>query len=276
MRIPILVSMDENYIPRLQVLATSLYVNHPGTGFAIFLLHSRIPAETLEALAGDLDRLDMTLYPVKVDETVFTDARITDRYPKEMYYRLLAAQWLPEQLDRILYLDPDILVINQLYDLWNLNLDGYLFAAASHTGKTEMANNVNRLRLGTENNYFNSGVLLINLKQARQEIVPEEIFRYVAENNMELLLPDQDVLNALYGHRILEVDDSIWNYDARNFSNYMMRSGGEKNANWVMKHTAILHFCGREKPWKNHYRRRFGTLYRHYMSLTERCMGKRE
>ena len=89
-----------------------------------------------------------------------------------------------------------------------------------------MANNVNRLRLGTERDYFNSGVLLIDLARCRAEVKPEEIFSYVSEHAEELLLPDQDILNALYSSRILELDDALWNYDARNFKNYLMRSNG--------------------------------------------------
>lgn len=89
---------------------------------------------------------------------------------------------------------------------------------------------------------------------------------------MELLLPDQDVLNALYGSKILSIEDSKWNYDARNYSNYLLRSGGKENLAWVMENTVVLHFCGRDKPWKKNYRRRFGALYRHYMSLTERYL----
>lgn len=272
MRISLLVTLDQKYIPQLKVLLTSIYVNHPRQGFDIYLLHSRIPKDILERLSRELACYDFKLIPIRADENTFNTAKVTDRYPKEMYYRLLAAQWLPVHLDKILYLDPDILVINQLYELWNTNIDNYLFAAASHTGKTEVANNVNKIRLGTNTNYYNSGVLLINLKLAREQIFSEDIFRFVEENSMELLLPDQDVLNALYGSKILSIEDSKWNYDARNYSNYLLRSGGKENLAWVMENTVVLHFCGRDKPWKKNYRRRFGALYRHYMSLTERYL----
>lgn len=167
---------------------------------------------------------------------------MTDRYPQEMYYRLLAARFLPEELKRVLYLDPDTLVINSLLPLWELELDGHLFAAAAHTGKTEIANNVNRFRLGTEGDYYNSGVLLMDLERCRNEIHTEELFDYVSNHGDELILPDQDILNALYGGRVLAVDDFIWNYDARNFSNYLVRSMGEADLDWVMAHTAVLHF----------------------------------
>lgn len=48
----------------------------------------------------------------------------------------------------------------------------------------------------------------------------------------------------------MPLEDAIWNYDARNYSSYLLRSGGVYDRQWVMQHTAILHFCGREKPWK--------------------------
>ena len=91
----------------------------------------------------------------------------------------------------------------------------------------------------------------------------------MGEHTSDLLLPDQDILNAMYGSRIQEIDDFLWNYDARNYNNYFVRSAGEANLEWVMKNTAIIHFCGRAKPWKPHYTHRFGILYRHYMQLAD-------
>ena len=190
-----------------------------------------------------------------------------------MYYRLLAPHLLPEQIKRILYIDPDTLIINPIRPLWETDLQGNLFAAAAHTGKTELANNVNQLRLGTAHNYYNSGVLLMDLELGRKEIIPELIFRYVEQHSKELILPDQDILNAMYGKRILPLEDVIWNYDARNYSNYMFRSNGAYDVPWVMQHTAILHFCGKEKPWNPRYIHRFGILYQHYMQLARQAWG---
>ena len=190
-----------------------------------------------------------------------------------MYYRLLAARLLPDTLDRVLYLDPDILVINPLRPLWETDLQGNLFAAAAHTGMTELANGVNRVRLGSEGDYYNSGVLLMDLAAGRREIHPDELFAYVAEHGKELLLPDQDLLNALYSQRILPLEDALWNYDARNYNNYLLRSGGVYRVRWVMEHTAILHFCGKAKPWKPGYLYRFGVLYQHYAQIARRMWG---
>lgn len=266
----LLVTVDKNYIPPLQVMLTSLYMNNPGEDVELYLLHSKLQEKELEPLEKQCGRLGYKFFPVKIEDSWFSQAPVTKQYPREMYYRLLAPCLLPQKLHRILYLDPDILVINSLKPLWETDMKGRLFAAAAHTGKTNLANNINQVRLGTTHKYFNSGVLLINLDQGRKEILPEEIFRYAGEHAKELLLPDQDILNAVFGSRTLELDDYLWNYDARNYSTYLLRSGGVCDMDWVMGNTGILHFCGKTKPWQAGYIHRFGILYKHYMQINRR------
>lgn len=266
----LLVTVDKNYIPPLQVMLTSLHMNNPGEDVELYLLHSKLQEKELEPLEKQCGRLGYKFFPVKIEDSWFSQAPVTKQYPREMYYRLLAPCFLPQKLHRILYLDPDILVINSLRPLWETDMKGRLFAAAAHTGKTNLANNINQVRLGTTNKYFNSGVLLINLDQGRKEILPEEIFQYAGEHAKELLLPDQDILNAVFGSRTLELDDYLWNYDARNYSTYLLRSGGVCDMDWVMGNTGILHFCGKTKPWQAGYIHRFGILYKHYMQINRR------
>ncbi len=269
-RIQLLCALDENYLPQLRVLLTSIRLNNPGEAFGLWLMHSGLPERELVRLGRWCDDSGWEFGGVGVDAGLFDGAPVTGQYPREMYYRLLAGEMLPKGLGRVLYLDPDILVINPLRPLWETELHGNMFAAAAHTGKTELANNVNRIRLGTDHDYYNSGVLLIDLERCRRNVVPEELFAFVREHRHELVMPDQDLLNAMYGENILPLDDALWNYDARNFNNYMLRSAGGQDMDWVMEHTAVLHFCGKAKPWKPNYIYRFGVLYKHYWRLAER------
>lgn len=266
--IKLLVTLDDNYVPPLQVLLTSLHTSNPGERFTLYLMHSNLSAEALTEVEALCELYGIGLRPVAVGSGLFENAPVTKQYPQEMYYRLLTPQLLPGDVHRVLYLDPDTLVINPLRPLWETDLGGCIYAAASHKGKTELVAGINQVRLGTESKYFNSGVLLIDLDAARREVVPEEIFAYVEHHGRELVLPDQDVLNALYGERTLELNDAVWNYDARNFNTYLLRSGGECDLDWVLSHTSILHFCGKSKPWQPGYLHRFGVLYKHYIQLT--------
>lgn len=268
--ISLLTTLDQKYLPQLRTLLTSLSINNPGEIFDVFLFHSGLTKENLSDVQRQCNRYGYNFLAICVEDALFQGAPVTRQYPKEMYYRLLAPHLLPSTVKRILYLDPDTLVINPIRPLWETDLKGNIFAAAAHTGKTELANSVNQLRLGTDSDYYNSGVLLMDLEAGRREIDPPKLFRYVEQHRMELILPDQDILNALYSEQILPLDDALWNYDARNYSNYLLRSGGICDLQWVMEHTSILHFCGKQKPWKRNYLYRFGILYRHYMQLARR------
>ncbi len=270
--IVILVSSDSNYLAQVEVLMTSIFYNNPGETIELYFMHAGISDQMLEPLANQCRGYGYPFHPVLVDDRIFANAPSTKRYPLAMYYRLLAGQLLPTWVKRVIYLDPDILVINPLRPLWETELAGCMLAAAAHTGKTELANNVNRLRLGTSHDYYNSGVLLMDLDICRKEIVPDEIFRYVSAHAKELLLPDQDILNVLYGDRIFSLDDAVWNYDARNYNTYFVASSGRCNMDWVIRNTAILHFCGKAKPWKPGYFYRFGVLYQHYAQITARAV----
>jgi len=267
--INILVSVDKNYIFPLKVMMRSLVMNTKGN-MIFYLLHSSIEKEYLDDLHRYCDQCNVQLYPIQVDKNLFENAPITKRYPQEMYYRLLSPHILPQHLNKILYLDPDILIINSVMPLWETDLEDNVFAAASHTGITDLVNGINRVRLGTDHDYFNSGIILMNLAKARELIIADDIFQYIEEHEKQLLLPDQDVFNALYGNKTLAIDDVLWNYDVRNYYNYYLRSAGKHDLDWVMENTSILHFCGKSKPWKSAYKYRFSALYKHYMNIVTR------
>lgn len=267
----LLLTLDEHYLLPCKVMLDSFFASNPDErNVTVYLLHSAIPAEKLLELAAFCAANGAALKPIAVDASLFEDAPTSKRYPKEMYYRLLSPLILPSELERVLYLDPDVLVINPLRPLWERNLNGKVFAAAAHTGLTEMANGINQMRLDTEHEYFNSGVMLIDLDAARRLVTAEDVFRCVREHERELFLPDQDVFNMLYGSMTAPIEDVVWNYDVRNYSKYLIRSTGAHDLNWVMAHTAVLHFCGRNKPWQENYKNPFGMLYLHYQNLTMR------
>ncbi len=266
-KINILVTFNKNYIKPFQVMLKSLAINNPLEVFHIWLLHSAIPQEDLLLLSEYCGAHRMALTPIQVDHAIFENAPVSKQYPQEMYYRLMAPLLLPDVLDRVLYLDPDILVINPVRSLWEKQLGECAFAAASRSVIGEVINVVNQVRLGNDREYFNTGVLLMDLEKARLIVKAEDLFTCVREQGQQLLLPDQDVFNLLYGAYTLQEDDTVWNYDARYFSAYEINSKGQYDLDWVMKNTVFLHFCGKQKPWKAKYSSRFASLYKHYMNL---------
>lgn len=269
----ILVTLDEAYLSPVRTMLYSLRANNPAETLRVYLLVGAMSLRAIDALRRDLERIGCELVALDVDRRLFEEAPVSARYPQEMYYRLLAPHLLPEACERVLYLDPDVLVINPVRELYDVDLCGNAFAACAHTQKTEISHQINQVRLSTDTRYLNSGVLLMDVKRARACVDVGQMFDYVDRHGDTLLLPDQDVFNSLYSSATLEVDDVLWNYDARNFGTYLLRSKGEATLAWVMRNTSILHFCGRSKPWNEQYRYRFGVLYKHYQNLAERAFA---
>lgn len=247
----LLVTLDENYIPYLNVMLFSLLQSNKNGQFDVYVLHSDIKDTVFESTRQILtDRGN--LIPVKVVDAGLDNAPTTSRYPTEIYYRIFAAKYLPDTLDRILYLDPDIIVNGELDTLYNTPMDEYYFAAASHTGPFMTMINTLRLDMDDESPYINSGVLLINLALLRKEQNYKDVFGFIEKRKNFLILPDQDIISGLYGSKIFALDTFRYNMTE---NLYIKHAPFEKgmNIDWVRQHSVIIHYCGRNKPWKASY-----------------------
>lgn len=268
--IEILVTIDQNYIKPLEVMMYSLKLNNLEQQMRIWIIYDNISTSALTALQnfGQKIGIQVEALAMNADFTFPESLLNLHDYPQEMYFRLLSGKILPSNLHRIIYLDPDILVINSIRSLWDLDLQGKMFAAAVHEGLTDIMSSINNIRLGTTTAYFNSGIMLMDLDQMRQKVKLDDLTNAINEHHDTLILPDQDILNYLYGEDILQIPETQWNYDARAYSVYLTRSTGEYNLEWVMQNTSILHFCGKPKPWQKENHSRFKALYLNYQQMT--------
>ena len=109
----ILVTLNANYITPLKGMLWSLFLTILSSVSISILMHSSIPLEVLDNLHGYIEARGQSISIIAVQGDWFTDAPIVMHYTKEMYYQPLAYKFLPTEMERILYLDPDILVIGQ-------------------------------------------------------------------------------------------------------------------------------------------------------------------
>ena len=255
----ILVTLDENYIPHLNVMLSSLLHSNPNEYFNIYLLHSGVRKQALaetERILGNRGKLTA----IRVSDIRLEKAPTSSRYPCEIYYRIFAAKYLPKSLDRVIYLDPDLIVNKSLRELYTMDMRDYYFAAASHTGPILRKFNEVRLDMEEESPYINSGVMLMNLPLLRKEQSYEDVFDFIEKKKTWLLLPDQDIISSLYGSKIYALDPFRYNMTE---ALYQRHAPFERNLNldWVREHSVIIHYCGRNKPWKDTYIGKLNIFY---------------
>ncbi|MCU9613380.1 glycosyltransferase family 8 protein [Caldibacillus lycopersici] len=267
--INILVTLNANYLPPLKVLLKSLFTNNPTDAFTIYLLHTDISEAEMKALSQFVEENHQQLHPIVIPSGYFVNAPVFRHYTTEMYYRLGAHLFLPKSVERILYLDPDIVVINPISEFYQLPFDDNLFIAAEHEHSTKMIRSLNKLRLRTPlaKGYFNTGVLLMNIQKIREAVKLEDIYQFIEEHKFRLVLPDQDVLNALYWDKIKPVDGFRYNYDARFFQLTKLLPSEKNDLNWIKENTVFIHYCGKEKPWHDDYKGELGSFYKAYEDL---------
>lgn len=153
-------------------------------------------------LHSDLEKADCK----RLEET-FPE---TERYLAQIYYRLVAPLLLPREPDRILYLDVDTVVINPL----------------------------NKLCLGVQEDvpYVNTGGMLYNLTALRENVRLEEIRSFAGRKMQSFLLPDQDILMALYGEKVKRIDIMRHNLSDRILAFFNADPRNEKvDLDWVRK-----------------------------------------
>lgn len=269
----ILVTLDSNYVEQLIVMLTSLLMSNINETFDVYVANSSLNDEDFSLINNCVDSERCKIINVKITDDVFGDAPITDRYPKEMYYRIFAACYLPKELDRILYLDPDLVIINSIDDLYNMNLGNNFFAAASHVHRNLKIINEIRLDMPEDSTYINSGVMLLNLNELRSRQSIQEVYDYIENYKLFLVLPDQDVLNGVYADRTVHIDPLIYNLSERylNFYNANpININNKKDMRWIAHNTSIIHYCGRKKPWKEGYKGVLGVFYYYYENIVQR------
>ena len=126
----ILVTLDSNYLKPLKVMLKSLFLSNPKEKFCIYMMHSNIKKTELYDINEFTEKEGHKLFIITMRDEYFKYAPLTKHYTKEMYYRLLAFKFLPSTIDKILYLDPDIIVINEIRKLYDIDISKYLYAAA--------------------------------------------------------------------------------------------------------------------------------------------------
>lgn len=256
----LLVTLNAAYLPHLNALLTSIIHHNSETYLTVYLLHTSITETDVIPTNAVLEGHGKLILIEAVDHGL-NDAPTTKQFPREMYYRIFAAKYLPDTVDRVLYLDPDIIVNGSLKELYDTPLDTHYFAAASHNGRFMRLINGIRLGLKKGTPYINSGVLLMNLELLRKEQKYDDVFSYIEKKKSRLALPDQDVLSGLYGNRILKLDTYIYNMTDRLYR-YDRIFGKRRDFEWYKNHSVIFHYCGKNKPWKEDYSGVFGVFYK--------------
>lgn len=252
---------NERYLPHVATLMQSLAASNPPDAITLHLLHDDTVTRDLQsALRASASRLGLGLMMQQPDAALIgTLPPSGSYYPSLIWYRILLPELL-ESVDRVLYLDADTLVLQDLRALWSLDLDHSLLAAVAQPAEPQHSQAaLSRLGLPADADYFNSGVLLMNLRRMREddfsrrmiEVGHAQTERW--KNSPHFRLPDQDAFNLVCFENWVKLHPK-WNSLASLFLSHELKDLVREDAVQfaeAIASPAILHFegSGFAKPW---------------------------
>ena len=242
--VPIFFSCDDNYVPYLAVTFESI-IKHISKDkyYELNILHANSICPQNQIKISDcysrdnvkVNFVDISYYIDKFSKRLHT----RDYYSKATYYRLFIPN-LYKEYDKALYLDSDIVVLDDIANLYDVDLKDNLVGAIPDEAVAQVPEFINyvknRIKVDTEHKYFNAGVLLMNLKKLR-EFDFEEVFINLIEKVTFTVAQDQDYLNTICKDKVCYID-KVWN----------KMPLPDDNIN--DKDIKLIHYNLSYKPWK--------------------------
>lgn len=246
----IAVCIDRGYVMPTGVMAYSVCKNNQDVDATFHIICDE------SVSAKDKEDLYETICGFPQKHVVFysIDSHAADSFPRlseslpttSSYYRLFLTMLLPDTIEKVLYLDGDLVVRRNLLPLWNTDLTNYAIAAVPDKCSDD-SDFYNRLQYSPVLGYINAGVLLVNLRYWRDNNVIDSFVKYIQDHYETLLLQDQDVLNYVFREKKL-VLPLEYNFQ----QDYLLTDHFYKNGREFLsavKDPVILHFSGVIKPW---------------------------
>lgn len=276
----IVCATDDNFVQHCSIMLTSLLVNN--SDVQIYVLTEGLKPENEKIIREEVEDKGG-----KVDFCI-VDSSIVEKFPmpegaglqhisRATYYRLLISDLLPKSVEKVIYMDCDIIVNKSIQELWDTDLSGYALAACKQIG---FGYEAERLGYPIEYGYFNAGVNMINLSYFREHNVSGQLIKYIADNYSKIKYHDQDTLNAVLYDKTLHIMPQ-WNMtsiiysfclsmrgDARNGKVICDYKDEKNNALLNKKNPPVVHYVSKSKPWQKDCVHPLYNLYYQYARYT--------
>lgn len=261
---------DENYAQHLAVAIVSILKNSDiNDEFCFWVVDDNISIES----KGKIERLksikDFKIEYLIVNSNEFIDfPRRKDGLPVNSYFLIKVPDML-DKIDKMLFLDCDIVVRRRISDIFNFEIgDNYILAVEDING--EQFRKERNMREGCF--YFNSGVFVLNCKKWRKDNIENKCFEYVKKNGHTFKFQDQEILNGVLCEKAKKID-LRWNFQYVN--NY---KGGFSNEEFdkAKNDSVVIHYITGEKPWKANELDEVTIEYWRYLIMTPFFIDNRE
>lgn len=243
-RIDVAFGFDADYAPHAAATLASLCAHHDQSRLRIILLSSEVTPQLRRQFQGVAPRAEFIWIEVRDED--FPQFERRGHLNRSTLFRLGLEQLAPADVTRVVYLDADLIVLRDVQELWQFDLNGAPVAAVIDA-LIDADEFSRKWGLADGNEYFNAGLLVIDLERVRKQKLFSAALQFLAQNIEDLPFLDQDALNwACWGHWVrLPISWNVQQYMAMPQLTMFVpetRRLGQSSP-------SVVHFTGPDKPW---------------------------
>lgn len=273
--INIVCAVDDAYSMPLAVTLRSVLQNiNDQQKINFFVIDGGIRPKNKQKIIQSLSFRPFTIDWLKPCTKLLANAKVSGHVSIATYFRILIPEIIPNDIKKIIYLDCDLLVLNNIGKLWNIDMGEAPLLACQEVGIPYVSSdsgllNYQKLRIPENSKYFNAGVLLINLEKWRSEGISAKVIDYLDVNKDYIRWWDQDALNAIFAQRWKELDHR-WNQTPaiHSFKSWKDSPLTQDKYELLLNDPFIVHFASCFKPWNSTEHHPANDLFFEYVDLT--------
>jgi lipopolysaccharide biosynthesis glycosyltransferase len=241
---PIVTACDERFaMPLATAFRSIVEANRSSWPLEFFVLFEKFSRSTKNKVVSSLPPGTAVIQWMPVDLRPYEEFGKAN-YPKAAYARCLLPEIFPETVRKVLYLDADILVLDDLRPLWATDLKGCILGAVED-GVNELLQEAKLISdsftdVPRVQCYFNTGVLLIDIALWREARITSKAFEYLRAHP-RAPFPDQDALNYACDGLWRKLDHR-WNFHDKHWETNLAEIDPAQRP-------GIVHFATNQKPW---------------------------
>jgi len=246
-------STDDNYLQHCVAMLCSLFENNKDMKMQVHLLVDSLSQESRNVISSLSERYGnkAVFYDIKpemLENIQLNDIQFNGKkmYSIATYYRIFLPSLLPADIDRILYLDCDIIVLQSVAELYGLNLNGYGVAAVKDCTPFDSYHRF-KMGLGLQHSAFCAGMMMINLDYWRKNGCQKKLIEYTTHSWKAVYMQDQDALNYVFR-------DSWFQLPYKWGRTPLAIAPVDKTQRWFdilefANQPCIIHYAAHVKPW---------------------------
>ena len=197
-------STDDNYLQHCVTMLCSLYENNKELDMVVHILVDSLSQESRNVITNLSKRYgnSAVFYDIKpemLENIQLNDVMLNGKkmYSIATYYRMFLPSLLPETVEKILYLDCDVIVLSDVSELYEMNMSGYGVAAVKDASPYDSYHRF-KMGLALQHSAFCAGVMMINLKYWRENDSQRQLLTYATRQWENVYMQDQDALNFVF------------------------------------------------------------------------------